>query len=125
MLRSAFRASGGLARGDDLGRLLENQHGGDFVTLADLIGSHDVFGFEWRAMLWVPMFQFELCDLSLKRCSRMVLAELSAVFDRWMLALWFAEPNSWLSDRRPVDVLDANLPSVLRAARTDRFIATG
>ena len=42
-LRSAFRASGDLARGDDLARLLEDRHCGDFVTLPKLIVSRDVF----------------------------------------------------------------------------------
>lgn len=121
----AFRATGGTARGDDLVRLLEDQRCGDFVTLAKLIVSNKVFAFNWRNTLWVPMFQFELRDLSVKHGHRKVLAELFPVFNGWTLAAWFARPNSWLDDRRPVDMLDSNLAAVLEAARVDRFIAKG
>lgn len=124
-LRHVFRQTGGIARGDDLGRLLEDRHSGDFVTLARFIAAGEVFGFEWRAMFWVPMFQFELRDLTLKYGARSVLSELSPVFDGWRLSVWFAEPNSWLADRIPVDLLDHDLRAVRDAARADRFVATG
>ena len=39
--------------------------------------------------------------------------------------MWFSQPNHWLRNRRPVDVLDVSLTAVLRAARADRFIANG
>lgn len=44
---------------------------------------------------------------------------------QWALAMWFSQPNHWLRNRRPVDVLDVSLTAVLRAARADRFIANG
>jgi hypothetical protein len=97
------------------------QNQGD--TLAKLIVSNDVFAFEWRDALWVPMFQFELRDLSVREGSRKVLAELMPVFHGWALAAWFARRNSWLNDRSPVDTLDSNLTAVLETARVDRFVA--
>jgi len=124
-MRGAYRASGGTARGDDLARLLEDHRRGDRVSLARLVVSGEIFGFEWRRLFWVPMFQFEPRDLSLKRGPRQVLAELASEFDGWTLAIWFSQPNCWLNERRPVDVLDSNLPAVLGAARADRFIAAG
>lgn len=124
-MRATYRATGGLARGDDLARLLGDHRGGDYVSLARLLVSGDVFGFEWHRSFWVPMFQFELRDLSLKRGPRQVLDELSLAFDGWTLATWFAACNSWLDDRKPVDLLDSNLAWVLKAARADRFIAAG
>ena len=42
-----------------------------------------------------------------------------------MRATWFAACNSWLDDRKTVDLLDSNLQGVLKAARADRFIAAG
>jgi hypothetical protein len=122
---AAYRATGGLARGDDLARLLDDLLCSDFVSLGSLISAGEVFGFEWRHAFWVPMFQFDLRDLTLKSGPQSVLAELATEFDGWTLATWFAEPNSWLSDQRPVDLLDSNLPLVRQAARADRFIATG
>lgn len=124
-LLATFRATGGTAKGDDLARLLEDHGIGDFVGLARLIAADDVFGFEWRGTLWIPMFQFELRDLSIKPAARAVLAELGAEFDGWARAAWFAQPNCWLHDRAPVNLLDTDLAEVLGAARTDRFIAAG
>lgn len=124
-LRAACQVTGGIARGDDLARLLEDQQRGDFVTLARLIVSGDIFGFEWRDTFWIPMFQFDLRDLSTKHGPRQVLNELGTAFDGWELAVWFVQPNSWLNDRSPVDLLDTQLSAVLEAARADRFIVTG
>ena len=124
-MRAAYRTTGGIAPGDDLARLLEDRRRGDGVSLARLIACSAVFGFEWRRVFWIPMFQFELRDLSLKPAPRQVLAELAAEFDGWTLATWFAQPNCWLNELRPVDALDSNLQAVLGAARADRFIAAG
>ncbi len=124
-MREAYRATGGIARGGDLARLLDDQGRGGSASLAALIDAGAVFGFDWRRDFWIPMFQFEMRDLSLKAAPHEVLAELAAEFDGWNLAAWFAQRNCWLNERRPVDVLDANLPVVLAAARADRFIAAG
>ncbi|MEQ1685044.1 MAG: hypothetical protein ABL916_15460 [Burkholderiaceae bacterium] len=127
MLRTAYRASGGIARGDDLARFLNEHHSGDFVSLAMSILEGELFAFQWQQAFWVPMFQFDLRDLWVKPNpnARRVLTELAGEFDGWALALWFAQPNDLLHGARPVDLLDASLPDVLQAARTDRFIAAG
>ena len=124
-LLAAFHATGGTAKGDDLARLMADHGTGDFVGLARLIAAGDVFGFEWRGTLWIPMFQFEPRDLSINPASRAVLAELGSAFDGWARAAWFAQPNCWLQHRTPVDLLGTELSEVLGAARTDRFIAVG
>jgi hypothetical protein len=124
-LLAAYRASGGTARGDDVARLLE-QHGvDDFIGLARLIASGRVFGFRWRETLWIPMFQFDLRDLSINPEAGRVLLELGSGFDGWARAVWFARPNIWLGDRPPVDLMVTDLKAVLAAARTDRFVAEG
>lgn len=125
VLLSAYQATGGALRGDELARLLQARRRADLSSLARLIVSGGIFSFEWRNTLWVPMFQFEPCDLSIKQGPRKVLEELATVFDRWTLAAWFAQPNSWLEGMRPVDLLDSNLPAVFAAARADRFVAAG
>ena len=124
-LLAAFRATGGTARGDDVARLLEDHGHGDFIALAKLIASGEVFGFDWRGELWIPMFQFELRDLSVNPATQQVLAALGCGFDGWSSAAWFARPNSCLNFQAPVDLLATRLPDVLDAARTDRFIAVG
>lgn len=122
---AAFWDTGGIARGDDLARLLEERDRGESKRLPAMIASGHVFGFEWHREFWVPMFQFDLQNLTLKAGPGVVLAELSPVFNGWELASWFAEPNSSLHGSRPVDMLDSDLAAVLEAARVDRFVAAG
>lgn len=119
-LRGALRGSGGIALGDDLARLLDDHQLGDAVNLARLIAHRYVFGFEFRALFWIPMFQFNMRDLSLNYGASSAAAQLAEVFDGWSVAAWFAWPNPTLGDWRPVDVLDATPASVLSAARIAR-----
>jgi uncharacterized protein (DUF2384 family) len=79
--------------------------------------------FEWGAQLWVPWFQFDRSDMTLRRGPAEVIAELEPVFGGWELASWFARPNLWIADQRPIDLIDVSHVSVLGAARADRFIA--
>ena len=124
-LRAACQATGGLVRGDDLARTLWDRQRSDYVSLARLIASGEVLSFRWHGSLWMPMFQFEPGELTIKPAPRQVLGEFGNVFDGWSVAVWFVQPCSWLDDRRPVDLLDGDLAAVLDAARADRFIATG
>ncbi|MEO8525622.1 MAG: hypothetical protein ABI460_12935 [Caldimonas sp.] len=122
-MRAMYQPAGGLARGDDLARLLEDRARGDYVSLARLIVTNRIFGFEWQQSFWIPMFQFNLDDLSVRRGLRQVLGELASEFEGWRLAAWFIEPNAWLKQGRPVDLIDSNLSEVVQAARADRFVA--
>lgn len=124
-MRAAFRPTGGLARGDDLARLLEDQGRGEALDLARLIVLRELFCFEWGDVHWVPMFQFNLRDLSVQPGPRRLYAELGTVFDGWALALWYAQPNAWLHGERPVNRLATDFDAVLDAARADRFVAAG
>jgi hypothetical protein len=115
----AFKPSGGIARGDDVASLLEQRGRGDFVTLARLIVSAQLLGFEWQHTFWIPMFQLDAGEYSIKPGPRQVMAELGGR-DGWTRARWFASPNSWLHGGTPVDLLDSRLPDVLSAARSER-----
>ena len=118
-LLEAFRATGGTAPGEVVGRLLqEHCAGGRGVSLAKPIYTGQVFGFEWRAALWVPMFQFDLDDLALKAGAQRVREALPALWPGWTLAVWFATPNAQLEGRSPVNVLDLDLDAVLQAAHS-------
>jgi len=121
-LRIAYRASGGIATSDDLARLVESYAHLDVARLARLIVGGGVFGFDWQHAYWIPMFQFQRQDLSIKSGPQRVAAVLGSVFDGWTLCAWFAQPNSWLNDRRPVDLLDTEFDAVLYAARGDLFL---
>jgi hypothetical protein len=121
MLR-AFRRSGGLAREEDiLERLV---HGGSTMR-ARADDAATLICFEWDRKLWLPWFQFDRESLDLLPGPESVIKELAPVFDGWEMASWFAQPNLWLANCRPIDLLDASLLPVLGAARADRFIAGG
>lgn len=124
-MRVAYRVSGGVARGEDLARLLEDQQPHDFVGLGRLISAGELFGFEWQRDFWIPMFQFDLRDLSVKPGAQHVQAELVEELGGWMVAAWFVRGSAWLGNRRPVDLLDSQFAEVLGAARTDRFLLVG
>ena len=123
-LRAAYAEAGGIAGGDDLARVLEQSGRGSLSGLARKVVAGEIFGFEWRRAFWIPMFQFTE-KLLPKPGMKAVLAELASEYDGRRLADWFVEPNGWLDDARPIDVLDTNPGEVLQAARADRFVATG
>jgi hypothetical protein len=122
-LRAAYRASGGVARGDDLARLLDDRPPPDPTRFDGLVGDGAVFGFDWRGALWVPMFQFELADLSVRPQPLQVRAELALRFDAWQIAVWFARRNPGLGSLRPVDLVNDHLARVLTVARIDLGLA--
>jgi hypothetical protein len=124
-LLAAFRSTGGVLRGDELAMMLEDLKMGDVASLGRAMASREICSFQWRSAFWIPMFQFDLESLSLKRGPRKILGELTDVFDEWMLTAWFAQPNSWLKGRKPVDLLGSNLQAVFEAARADRYVAVG
>jgi len=119
-LLEAFRATGGTAPVDIVGRLLEEHRVGNTVSLATLLHSGQVFGFEWHAVLWIPMFQFRADDLVLRGGARRVRGELPATWSEWRRASWFAAPNARLNGRSPADALDSDLAAVLQAARAPK-----
>ncbi len=118
-LNTAYAASGGMARANDLARLREEPCCDYCMSLEKLIALRAVFGFDWQRTYWVPMFQFQ-ADLRLKPGPRKVLAEVASVCDGWSLALWFVRPCPRLNAQTPVALVDSNLPDVLQAARDDR-----
>lgn len=123
-LRVALRQSGGIAQGDDLARLLDDYRLGDFVSLPALIAHGDVFGFQFHSSFWIPMFQFDLHDLSLNRGVAPVIAELADVFDGWHLANWFAKPHAGLASRSPADLV-GSLPAMALSAACDSHLKEG
>ena len=116
----AYRPSGGMVNGEELGQLLVNYQQSSAVGLADLLTSHQIFGFAWRNIFWIPMFQFELRNLTIRPESRLILVDLAKSFDEWGTATWFVQPNSCLDDQKPIDLFDSDFSSVLEAARSEK-----
>lgn len=115
-LLEAFRATGGTAPGAMVARLLEEHQGGRTVSLAKRVFTHQLFGFDWRANFWIPMFQFRTGDLGVKPTAQQVRAALPADWSGWTVACWFAAPNLQLDGVSPVDALDRDFDAVLQAA---------
>ncbi len=122
-LLEAYQAFGGCMRGDDLAMLLADHCHGDFRTLARRLVASEVFGFNWRNTLWVPMFQFDPGDLSARAALQPLIGEL-AELGSWQLATWLVTPNNRLHQRVPLSLLDSHLPEVLRAAHAERLMRT-
>ena len=120
MLR-VYRRSGGLAREEEvLARTQECSQSWRY----DAAG-HSIICFEWDHRLWLPWFQFDPSNMSLRPGPAKVIEELVTAFDGWAMATWFAQPNLWIADARPIDLVDDCLHAVLGAARADKFIAAG
>ncbi len=116
-LLEAFRATGGTVPAVIVGRLLNAHQVCATGGLHQLIATRQVIGFDWRANFWIPMFQFDEKDLTLKVGAQRVRAELPPGRTPWTLATWFASSNARLNGARPADVLDSDLQAVVRAAR--------
>ena len=121
----AYQTCGGAARADKLALLMEDTNKGNFVDLKKQIVSREIFSFQWQSHTWIPMFQFEPGDMSIRQDVRKIMTELADVLDSWTLAAWFVQPNDWLQGARPVDLMETNMPYVFAAARADRYVAAG
>ncbi len=119
----AYRSSGGTLSSQELAPLLADHQPSESISLAHLIAKRRIFGFTWRNTFWVPMFQFELRSLTIRPQSHLVLMELAKSFDEWSIATWFTCPNTWLDNKKPMELLDSDFSAVYDAARTDRFVA--
>lgn len=122
-LLAAFRATGGTAPAATVARFLEEHPGGQAVSLAQRVFTKQLFGFDWRANFWIPMFQLRADDLALKVAPQRVRAALPSTWSGWTLACWFAAPHPQLDGGRPVDALTDDFDAVLRAASSRQFAA--
>jgi hypothetical protein len=117
----AYRNSGGLARAQEVFTLFKARSDMDVMTLAHSIAQRAVLSLEWHADVWVPLFQFELQHMAVKRALAPVLAVLNPMCTPWELAHWCAQPHRLLDGQSPASALDAGANQVLRAACADRF----
>ena len=124
-LLSSYRGNGGLARADEVVEIFRNRRGPPMADLARWIVQRRIISFEWQSCIWLPLFQFNPIDLSPHAGLDQVLAELKSVHASVELAQWFVSPNEWLSGRMPAQALLDDIPSLLDAARAERFIVRG
>jgi hypothetical protein len=113
----AYRRNGGLLSADAVARLLRARDAQPLSVLARWIVDRRILSIDWQSQLLVPTFQFEEAGMRLRPEVLEMVSELAPFLDDWALARWFAEPNSRLEHRAPVEALDTNPGAVLRAAR--------
>ena len=121
----AYRASGGLARAEEVLAMFRRCSGPDVAVLARWIAQRELICFEWQQQTWMPLFQFDRVHLCPDVRLQAVFTELNCVYDQWEIGNWFALPNAWLAERSPVEALSYDFSAVLDAARADRFVAAG
>jgi len=117
----SYRGNGGLARAQEVFTMYKAHHGADATMLARWIVKREVISFDWQSCVWVPLFQFDRMHMTLQPGLGNVLSALKPAFEPWEIAIWFAQPNHWLSGRAPGDVVCVNAQAVLMAACADRF----
>lgn len=118
----AYRDSGGLARKGEVLAWLTNRCGPQAPTLAHCVTGRDSISFEWQLQTWLPWFQFKPIEPTPPPELGPVIAELRANYNGWELAHWFVQPNAWLAQRTPVEMLAFDPPTVLNAARKERLL---
>ena len=121
-LLNAYRRSGGLARGSEVAMRAANRRLDGMAWLEDCLQRRMLISLDWHSGLWLPLFQFDRSDMSLREDVRGPCSELSGVMDGWELALWFVRPQCLLHHCSPLDVLDTQPELVLDAARREHFL---
>lgn len=121
-LLDLYRGSGGLARAPEVASLFMRRCGDDVAVFAGWILKREVICFEWHSKMWLPLFQFSGIDMAPPPILSQVLAELVSVYDQWDVANWFVQPQLWLAQRTPIDLLVSDPLAVLNAARAVRFV---
>ena len=124
-LSRAYALHGGLAAGEQVAWCMRREWDQPVSTLAKWIVRREVVNLVWRSQILVPVFQFSGTNMQVRPVVRQLLAELRDVFDDWEITAWFAQPNAFLRDERPLDLINVDDAGLLQAARTDRFVARG
>jgi len=115
-MEHAFGRRGGLVGANEAAWLLRRHAGHPISALARWIAERRVVSFTWQAQLLVPLFQFVPCEMGLRPGVAEATAALVAQHDDWAIALWFAQPNEYLGEHAPLDVIEQDPAAVVRAA---------
>ena len=122
-MSSAFGTQGGWVSGDEMSRRMRRRWDQPISVLANWVMRREIVNIVRPSGILIPVFQFNSEDLRVRPVVRAALAELAGVFDDWEIAVWFAQPNAWLHEQRPLDLAARDDATVAEAARADRFIA--
>jgi len=120
-----YRRGGGLLEANALAVRLRDCCDQPISRLARWIVDRDIVVLASHGALLVPLFQFDLVSGQVLGVVQQALDELDGAFDDREIAHWFVQPNCWLDDRWPLDLITSDPVAVVEAARADRFIARG
>ena len=124
-LERAIERSGGWISGDDLAARLRSQCDAPLSLLARWIATGQVLVSNEGAQARLPLFQFDLSDLTVRPGLRELIAELAPAYQGDEILGWFATPNLWMDGALPIERIADGFEPLLPVARADRFIATG
>lgn len=120
-----FERHGGVASVEEVALLMRLHCDQPVSQLARWIVGSKIVHFVDQSQTWVPLFQFDLDDMSIRPAVITLLGELSPVMENDELAAWFVTRNEWLSDAAPIEMMEADIQAVLDPARADRFVTRG
>ncbi len=124
-MERAFHSTGGIVSSQEVTALLSARTSQPISLLARWIVAHDVLSFEWRSLIMLPLFQFDLHSMTVRGAVVDVIRELVPAITEWDAALWFSQPNAWLGNSAPVDTIDVDPRAVFEAARAERYLVRG
>lgn len=119
-LLSRLKPHGGLLSDDEFRDA--HEVGGAGFSLCAGLWRRELLALDWRHRLWLPLFQFRGPGGSLSAPVAAVVNEWYPLLQGFDLLDWFLEPNAWLRDRCPIDLIDAEPVELVHAARADRFV---
>ncbi|HXD04914.1 MAG TPA: hypothetical protein VN680_02615 [Burkholderiaceae bacterium] len=122
-MRQAFGASGGIVTCADMLDSLARFTTQPISRLARWIVDDELLRFQWQGCMLLPLFQFDATGMAPDPSVTPIIRELLSTFREWDACLWFAEPNAWLGDALPVELLRKDARAVLDAARADRCVS--
>ena len=122
---AAYRRHGGLVLAEEAWATGTRGAAPGIAHLARCIVERRVVHFYGNGGSWLPLFQFNRSDMTVKPALQSVLSELDSAYDRWEVAQWFVSPHCELAQRMPVEVFATDPLAVAQAARLDRYVANG
>jgi hypothetical protein len=121
-LERGFLASGGVATAEEVSLLLRRHCEQPLSQLARWIVGRSVIHFERNGQMLLPLFQFNVDDMSILPAVHSTLAHLDPSLDANETARWFVTPNAALDGDQPVRRMASDAESVIAAARAHQLV---
>lgn len=121
-LERGFLACGGVATAEEVSLLLRRHCEQPLSQLARWIVGRSVIHFERNGQMLLPLFQFNVDDMSILPTVHSTLVHFESTLDANETARWFVTPNAALGGEQPVRRMSNDAESVIAAARTHQLV---